>query len=139
MLYVVFYFFPTCQVRVDFIRVTCSSSSPPPPPPPHPLPTLSSRFQWALLDLNCELRSGHSTTLQDRDADGVGVDWVPHRKLRRCGVALGPNTCQRDCQTECQIECQIKCQIKSQNECLKRCQIECQIECVRKNARKNVR
>ena len=25
------------------------------PPPPHPLPTPSSRFQWALLDLNGEL------------------------------------------------------------------------------------
>ena len=54
------------------------------------------------------------------------------------GVALDPNTCQRDCQ---RIECQNMCQIESENECLKRCQIECKKECQKicQNARKNVR
>ena len=31
---------------------------------------------------------------------------------RGCGVALDPNTCQKDCQRECQTECQRQCQIK---------------------------
>ena len=67
----IYIFFPTCQVRVVRFYQSCSSppSSSPTPSPPPPLPPLlcplppcqlfaklfaNFRTQWALLDLNCK-------------------------------------------------------------------------------------
>ena len=151
--YVVFYFSPTCQVRVDFIRVTCSFS----PllllliPSQHRAPdfsgycwtsTASSTSLWALCD---SARSGRwwsgrglgATSRAQEVWSGLGPKHMPERlpdrmpdkkpewMLEKMPDRMADRMCQNKCQKEWEIGCQSICQKESQ----KICQIGCQKTC----------